>query len=113
MDCVRNSTDIRDEYFEGDYTEVISLRGKSVEVCQRSCISDLDCQGWRYTPDGSCSFTEKVGWHTQPSPSGTVSGRVECEDQWDMLKLMLWILIFGLILMAVWYYYFMRRQTRR
>lgn len=114
MDCVRLSTSEQNsQYFKGDYVLMTSLSGKGIDVCRSHCISDLDCQAWKYTPDGKCSFTEKVEWDMVPAPTGTQSGRVECQAQIDLLRLIWWIVIFGAILTLVWYIGIYRKGKKR
>ena len=106
MDCVRVSTrELGGEKYAGNYIEIGTLHGFGADACRQVCVTSRECQAWEYTPD-KCLTTSKLQGNyptVVPAFPATQAGLIKCEEDWDILKLIWWIIILGLFIVLVWY----------
>lgn len=107
MDCVRVSNrELQGERYHADYTEMRAAQGSGKNACRQACVSAEGCVVWQYTPDQKCLTSRSVIGdypHVQKAPSGTYGGLVECKKTYSLLKILWWVVMLGLLLVAVWY----------
>lgn len=106
MDCIRVSVkETENEVYEGIYTEDPTLRNKGISYCRQQCISNPSCMAWEYSPNARCylSSSLKMPYLTKNEKEGAYSGIVKCQDDWNMLNLLVMIFLFGGLLVLVWY----------
>ena len=103
MDCVKLPvSELTNEVYTGDYSVSEISDNSDINSCIRSCISTKGCKAWKYDPRGQCFISSNINGEIESAP-GFVGGKVECQNEWSMVKLIWWIVIIGLILVLIWY----------
>lgn len=107
MDCVRETShSLTDSIYSGGKTYKPPQRGLTKEQCEGLCISDLGCELWNITPDGTCTLMYNIlppEDQTTISMQGASAGIVKCVEKRNFLEGVAWLFFFILILIATWY----------
>ena len=106
-DCVRETTSrLKDASYTAGLRYKMPLQGVTAEQCEMSCVSDLGCEIWNFTPDGTCTFLYRapsIDSQTTVPITGASSGMIGCRKKTDFYKGILWFLLMVLVLVTLWY----------
>ena len=106
MDIVRDSTFTNDGYYEGTYNK--EYKTKDATECKYACVSDKDCEMWRYV-SGLCGISSEEG-ELFKMQSNVSSGKIVTRQYFSIVQATVFILF--LILFGAAFYRLLQSYSR-
>lgn len=108
MDTIRFSEVENGGYYKGDYTS--TYQTDDVEVCRNICVSDKDCEVWKYVPGVCTTSTSSGEWINEEGHSGGIVRTRKYYSLVQFIVFILFLILFAVALTRVGKWYFSMRN---